>query len=356
MATLVLVGVVAGCSEAADDEDRTPVAGESASTATPPEPAGAAAEAVIEARGAHVSSWSVDGDRAVLGIWARGWAVRSPEALAVHARDGREVLSRSPAGVTTRVVADLPHGWLVDVSDHGEDGIARVGQDATTHPLGVSGPEVAPRAGDVAVTVGNRLLVYRPEDDALHVVPPPPMRRWTGALVTPDGALLVAGGDAGAARWARFDHGRWSRGRWQTGVSVAAVGDSGDHLAVALGGPTANGVDSTPVAGLVVSDDAGRTWRAVDVPEHLDETLGVAVTDDGTVFVSTGSGPLLRVPPGHDAVVVRSLRPITVAAVGHRLYALDAPGRRWSEERLLVSSDLGRSWARARIGRGNGAA
>jgi hypothetical protein len=169
--------------------------------------------------------------------------------------------------------------------------------------------------------------------------------RWrTSAYVTSHGALLVFGRSGEAALWARFDKGGWSQGRWAAGTSVGVADASGDHIAVALGGPTVDGVDATPVAGLASSDDGGRSWREVKVPLHLDEALSTAVTADGTAFISTGTGPLLRVRPGRAATVVRSLRPIVVSAVGNRLYALEARGPRLSEERVLVSRDRGRSW------------
>jgi hypothetical protein len=162
--------------------------------------------------------------------------------------------------------------------------------------------------------------------------------------VTPDGALFVAGSSGDVPLWARFDHGWWSHGRWTAGTAVAVAHGSGDHIVAALGGRAPDGVDATPVAGLALSDDAGKTWREAEIPAQVDEALSVAVTADGTAFVSTGSGPLLRVRPGGDATVVRSLRPIAVAAAGNRLFALDAPGQRFSEERVLVSGYRGRSW------------
>lgn len=285
----------------------------------------------------------------MLGVWTRGWGAQSPETLVVRTGDGRESSTASPPGVATNVVANLPKGWLVNIASDDKYQLARVGHDASSQAMSASGARVNPRAGDVAVVFQNRVLVYRPADDALHAVAQPPMRWRTSAYVTPDGGLVVVGRSDDVAMWARFDGGEWTHGRWPSGKSVGATAANGNDIVATLGGPTVDGVDSTPVAGLVISEDGGESWREVAVPPNLDEALSAAVTDDGTAFISTGTGPLLRVRPGDGASVVRSLRPVSVAAVRNRVYALDVPGRRLSRERALVSRDHGRSWGPATL-------
>ena len=298
---------------------------------------------VAGARGAHVSSWSVDTAGDMLGVWVGGWGEHAPEALAVRTSHGTESLHASEPGSASNVAATLQHGWLI-VTDGGTK-LARLGADASVHHLTVPEATTAPRSGDVAVVLRNRVMLYRPSDDTLRAVRQPPMRWRTGGYVTPDGALVVAGSSGEAARWARFDRGRWSLGTWPVGASVGVLHGRGQVIAVTLGAPAL--VDATPVAGLALSDDGGATWRQVEVPTGLVEALSVAVTNDRTVFVSTGSGPLIRARPGDDASVVGSLQPIAVAASGGRLYALETPTRHLSDERVLVSRDHGRTWTRA---------
>lgn len=346
-AGLAVVCVVAtGCSGTDGDAAATP-----AGAGTPPSASAESSppDAVVIARKAHLSNWAFDGAGAMLGIWARGWDAQSPEALVVRMGDGRESSTASSPGTATNVVANLPKGWLVNTGSDDEYQVALVGYDASSHVVSVSGAMVTPRAGDVAVVFRNRVLVYRPADDTLHAVEQPPLRWRTSAYVTPDGGLVVVGGSADVALWARFDNGQWTRGRWPSGESVGATAANGNDIVVTLGGPTVDGVDSTPVAGLVISEDGGESWREVALPPHLDEALSAVLTDDGTAFISTGTGPLLRVRPGDGASVVRSLRPVAVSAVGNSVYALDVSGRRLSRERALVSHDHGRSWAPAAL-------
>lgn len=273
-AALAAVCVVAtGCSGTSEAGKGIPATEGDPPSATPTESSGADAEAVITARNAHVSSWAVDDAGAMLGVWVRGWGSRPPESLAVRTHAGNESLSAPPAGVATNVVANLPSGWLVNTSRHDKYKIARVDHDASVHRLIVSGANVTPRTGDVAAVFENRVLLYRPADDTLHVAPQPGMRWRTSAYVTSHGALLVFGRSGEAALWARFDKGRWSQGRWAAGTSVGVADASGDHIAVALGGPIVDGVDATPVAGLASSDDGGRSWREVKVPLHVDRGL-----------------------------------------------------------------------------------
>lgn len=209
-----------------------------------------------------------------------------------------------------------------------------------------SGPVVPAHAvakvpgGWLVVKQGNLVRVGRHGSEPAPDLPKrqPPMDVVRGVHANPDGTVVVAGRRDDVVVWSRFDGQSWSPPRrWTTGLTDAMVGGAGEHIAVALGGPTTDGVDAVPIAALEISDDGGVTWRHVDVPPDLVEALSVAVTADGTAFVTTGSGPWLRVRPQGAATVMHVLHPIVVAAVGNRLYAREA-------HRVLASRDLGRSW------------
>ena len=85
--------------------------------------------------------------------------------------------------------------------------------------------------------------------------------------------------------------------------------------------------------GKVLSDDGG---TVSELASGLDQPMGVAAADDGTVFVSeAGGGRVVKLTGGRSETVIDGLvRPEGIAVAGGRLYTLDVGAHQ------LVASDL----------------
>jgi hypothetical protein len=106
---------------------------------------------------------------------------------------------------------------------------------------------------------------------------------------------------------------------------------------------------------LASSTDGGRTWLVRGAPAGIVEALGMVVLRDGSTFVATGSGPLLRARPAQPLRVIPGIRPFLLTRWRDRLYAVTSAGRRYEEPRLQVSIDDARTWTKVPLpGRGRG--
>jgi hypothetical protein len=204
-----------------------------------------------------------------------------------------------------------------------------------------------PLPGDVLVHQRGRLLIYRPSTRNLYAIPNPPVPRPSGGYITSAGSLVVVGSTLRSAVWATYTGQRWVSGTWRLGDGVDDVAGAGTTIVAVLGRLLGNGVDASGLAGLAVSYDGGRTWHTRKAPSGVIEPLSAVLLASGTVFVSTGSGQLIRARPGHRVVVVPGIRPVSLSRVGRRLYALSSLGKSFTRYRLEVSADGGRTWSRA---------
>ncbi len=301
------------------------------------------ARSVVAAPGSHLYSWAADARGDLLGIWSAGSGRHPRQAFAVRTATGEVAVRGAPTA--SFVQAALTHGWIVSSRGrHGMD-LVRIGVDAVAHPLAVSDVSERPRPGDVLVRRGARLVVYRPSTGRAYDVPKPPLAHPSGGYVTASGALVVAGSADGSPVWATLAGHRWTTGAWPLGQVADVVVGAGDHVVVVLGRALGNGIDATGVAGLAVSDDAGRTWRTEPAPSGVVEALSAVVLPSGTAFVSTGPGQLLRARPGRPVDVVPGIRPVSLSSAHGRLVALTTPDRRFIQPVLRVTTDQGRTWS-----------
>jgi hypothetical protein len=307
-----------------------------------------AGRALVANRRSHLIALASDGRGDLLGIWSRGWSARPPEAFAVRTASGRVAIAAAPSGAS--VAGAVPGGWVVSSANGRRLGL--VGRDALESPLGLSATPTRPRPGDVRVA--NRRQLYRPSTGRLYrLATQPPVPDPLDGYLTPDGALVTVGSTPHRAAWATQSGRRTSSGRWSPFQSADAVAGAGEHIAVVLGRNLGNGVDANRVAGIASSRDGGWTWRVRFAPPAIDEALDVVVMPDGTVFVATGSGPLLRARPGRPIEILPGIQPYLLARCRDRLYALTASNGRITRPRLHVSDDDGRTWSRVPLpGRG----
>lgn len=301
-----------------------------------------AARALVANPRAHLTGLAFDAHGDLLDIWALGFAARPPQAFAVRTPSGRVAFASAPSGAFLAGV--VRGGWIVS-SGVADRRLALVGRDAVASPLRLPATTTRPRPGDVRVASRGQ-FVYRSSTGRLYrLATKPSVPDPLAGYLTPDGALVTVGSSPHRAAWATQGRRRTSSGRWTPFQSADAVAGAADRVAVVLGRNLGNGVDANRVAGIASSRDGGRTWRVRSVPPAIDEALGVVVMPDGTVFVATGSGPLLRARPGQRVDVVPGVRPYLVARSGDRVYALTSSHRSFTRPRLLVSADDGRTWS-----------
>lgn len=222
--------------------------------------------------------------------------------------------------------------------------------------------DVAPGLDNVAF-VGNRTFVSHITGSIHEIVAPGQLRplveqglQWPmGLAVGAEGEVLVADGmfsyrldGAGLNLVAMFFHpgypgfvravaadgpGQWlvatangTVARWRPG---AAENDLLAHglvmpMGVAASGGAAIAVDGG--AGRVIAIDAAGQR---DLATGLDQPTGVAVGDDGSVYLSeSGAGRVVRLSGGRAEAVAEGLgRPEGIAALGGKLYVVDVAGK-----------------------------
>jgi len=260
--------------------------------------------AVLTANGSELGSVVVDST--VLSPTTGGWLIHTP--------GGWRALG--------------PDGWVSGVTTAGEDGVR-------------PGDEAVETAGGLGLLRGDRLLLM-----------PSSSGSPTQAYVTPQGRLLevTATGD-GSLRLRATRDGRswttllsWPAGNGATQVRLAGHGRT--VAAVTTGGPG----DARAVERVEVSRDGGRTWttaRGIDFVDQVRDLSGLAVSQDGTVFLTTGSDGLIRVDADgnaqrtpvspHDQAVFTTTYEVCVLTGGFgggRLQCSEDDGTSWSQQRL----------------------
>jgi len=162
-------------------------------------------------------------------------------------------------------------------------------------------------AATVSTTAGQQVIAATPDGDAwaVQTVAELPactdcdVPARTGIAATPDGPVVVYADPAAGVTAARPDGRRWSTeivdaGADGTGIAVAADAD-GALTASYYDSPGSISVATSDGAGWRVSEGASSTGSGEPGVEGL--STGVAVSDDGTVF-------LTYVDPGANAVVL----------------------------------------------------
>jgi hypothetical protein len=248
---------------------------------------------------------------------------------------GTMLEGRAPA------VAEVPGGWLV--SD--DTGTAHVSADGEREPIvDPGGDQVPVEAGDVVVTTGDGPRLLR--GTTLLPVPTPDGSEALGAYATPAGDLVVAGrsGAGGVEVWWTDGTGVWHLGH-RSGpgtrpVSGVAVAGHHDGVAVVLLGDATDG--SVPVLDVVASQDAGRTWQGAQAVAGLADVSGLAVSDEGSTYLTTGSHGAVRIDADGEVTSVRqSSHDHTVFQVSHRICVVAEAGR---VDQLRCSADDGTTW------------
>jgi hypothetical protein len=238
-------------------------------------------------------------------------------------------------------IAEVPGGWLVQ----DDSGLARVSADGDRGPIVDPGRDVVPvEAGDVVVPTRDGLRLLR--GFTLLPVPTPDGSEAIGAYATPAGDLVVAwrsGPGAIEVSWTD------STGAWHVGHrsspatgSVAAVAMAGHHDAVSLVllGDAPDG--SVPVLDVIASQDAGRTWQGAQAVAGLADLSGLAVSDEGSTYLTTGSHGAVRVDAAGGVTSVRqSGHDHSVFQVSHRICVVAEAGR---VDQLRCSADDGATW------------
>jgi hypothetical protein len=354
---LVLMPVlVAGCgsgesggSPSAASSSSSP----SASVQRAPSGRESAARALIGSPRSHLFSWAYAPGGGVLGVWSRGWSQYPDQAIALRTPSGADT-ARTVQSASS-IVGEVPHGWILATTRHDRTRLSLIGEDAIPRRLATPAALLSrPRQGDVALMKGGGPVVFRPSTGLLYTVARSPVAHPTGAYVTDSGSLLLAGQSDSSATWATFDGHHRRSGTFPSAETTESVAGAGNTIAVVLGGHLVNGVDATPIEAVAISDNSGRTWRIREVPAGVVEALSTVVMPSGTIFITTGTGQLLRIRPGHAVEVVpRDRTPISLSKAGSRLYLLSVtPSHRYV---LHFTTDEGRTWTRAPVpGRSHG--
>lgn len=238
-------------------------------------------------------------------------------------------------------IAEVPGGWLVQDGS----GVHRISPEGLPDQVvDPGGNQVPPEPGDVVVRTSDGLRILR--GTKLLPVPSPGDAPVLAAYVTAAGDLVVAvphGTGGVEIRWTSGD-GLWFQGLVSrpgagpvTGVEMA-----GHHhgVAVALLGDGPDG--SVPVLAVASSQDAGRTWVTARGTGELADLSGLAVSDGGSAYLTTGSSGAVRVDPRGSVTSVRqSDHDSSAFLVSHRVCVVAESGR---VDRLSCSADDGATW------------
>ena len=138
-------------------------------------------------------------------------------------------------------------------------------------------------------------------------------------------------------------------GSWQSGylhrttgrVGGAVLAGHHDGVAVVLLGDSPNG--SVPVLDVAVSTDAAHSWQGASwLPAGLRDLSTLAVSDEGTAWLTTGSHGTIRVDAAGDVFAVgQSPRDHSAFQVSHRVCLVAETGR---ADQLRCSADDGATW------------
>ncbi|NYE37329.1 hypothetical protein F4692_002462 [Nocardioides cavernae] len=255
-------------------------------------------------------------------------------------------------------IAEVSGGWLVQ--DGGDT--FRISPDGRRDPVvDPGGTPVPPEPGDVVVRTTDGLRILR--GTTLLPVPSPDGTPVLAAYATAAGDLVVAlpqGTGGVEVRWTTGD-GLWFQGLVSRpgGGAVAAVEMAGHHdgVAIALLGDAPDG--SVPVLGVASSQDAGRTWTTARGVDGLADLSGLAVSDEGSAYLTTGSTGTVQVAEGDSVDVATGAGVVRVDATGdvtsvrqsqhdssvfgvsHRVCVVAEAGR---VDRLSCSPDDGTTW------------
>ena len=296
------------------------------------------------ARG-EVDAWTVSAaDSAVAAFWQVCGKPFDPCQQAWTIRGGGEVIG-DLIDAERPFITPVPGGWLVD-DQHGPTLLLT--PDGDLEEVTTADIDGAPLlAGDTAVLTydGSRLL----RDGALIAMPEPADRPVVGvAYVTPSGRLVAATADLDGWRVQATDDGRtWERPVvGPSGAMNTRVVGSGDHVAVMFTGADSDG--SLPVAEVLVSADAGRTWttvRGLDTQgaDRSRNPHSLAVTPSGTTYLTTETEGLVRIDSDGNALATPlSATDTSVFTRGDEVCVLAEAG---IVDELQCSTDDGASWA-----------
>lgn len=284
--------------------------------------------------------WSVVGSGG--GIAALWGDCEDGCRFALVTRLGNDVRGTMLEGDGPPSLTEVPGGWLVSDSS-GTFRLTTTGERTPVIDLG--GTPVPTEAGDAAVPTAHGVRLLR--GTKLLPVPAPDGGEALAAYVTPAGDLVVAGrhGD-GSVRVSWIEDG----GAWHTGylsppgigpVSGAVIAGHHDGVAVALLGDDAGA--SIPVLGVASSQDAGRTWVSARGLRGLRDLSGLAVSDEGTAYLTTGSHATVRIDAEGDGMPVQqSPADNSVFLVSHRVCLVAEAGR---VDELRCTADDGTTWA-----------
>ena len=244
-------------------------------------------------------------------------------------------------------ITEVPGGWLV----RDDSGLTRVSADGAREPVHDARPgddDVV--AGDTAVQTSDGTRLLRGDDLVAVPVPPAPDSDVLSAYVTPDGRLVAAASTgAGVRVWTTDDGRTWgtqmSARSTTAPISSAVVAGHGDHVAVAFLGDDRDG--TIPLVEVQYSHDAGATWewaRGLDVEgaDGIRDLSSVAVSDEGSTYLTTGSHGLVRIDADGNAVASRlSSHDSSAFLVAHRVCLVAEAGR---VDQLRCSPDDGTTW------------
>ncbi|WP_374458282.1 hypothetical protein [Nocardioides sp.] len=290
--------------------------------------------------------WVVSGSGGALAaIWA-GCDDAGACHSALVSRLGERLSARILPDATQPRLQPVPGGWLVE-TDEGFTRVTPEGEDLPVLDPGGNAYDV--QAGDTAVETSRGWLLLR--GDKLVPVPVPDGEPVRAAYVTPAGRLVVAVERGSGLIVAATDEGvEWDfthMTRTTERVAGAVLAGHGDHVAVALLGDDPDG--SIPVVQVGVSGDAGATWETASGrelpfggPGDLADLSGLAVSDEGTAWLTTGTAGLVRVDADANVVATRlSSHDRGVFLVVHRVCLVTERGR---YDVLSCSDDDGTSW------------
>lgn len=238
-------------------------------------------------------------------------------------------------------IAEVPGGWLVQ----DDSGLARVAADGDRGPIVDPGGDAVPvEAGDVVVPTRAGLRLLR--GITLLPVPTPDGSEAMAAYATPAGDLVVARRSGSGTIEVSWTDGT---GAWHVGhrsspavgpVTGVAMAGHHDGVSVVLLGDAPDG--SVPVLDVFASQDAGRTWQRTEAVAGLADLSGLAVSDDGSTYLTTGSHGAVRVDAAGEVTSVRqSGHDQSVFQVSHRICVVAETGR---IDELRCSADDGTTW------------
>jgi hypothetical protein len=281
-------------------------------------------------------------DGGVAALWQGCTDDPADCGYAVLTSGGGRVLVDSP------VLSPTPSGWLV----HTVAGWQQLTSDGEVSEVSTEGAGGV-RAGDEAVETAGGLGLLR--GDQLLLLPSA-SGSATQAYVTPQGRLLevTATGDGSLRLRASVDGKHWTTLRsWEPGTGVAQVRLAGYGRSVAAvttgDGP---GGDRT-IEQVDLSHDGGRTWttaRGIDFGNEVRDLSGIAVSPQGSVYLTTGSDGLIRIDPDGNAqrtpIYVQDRWVFTTA---YDVCVLTQPRQADLPEVVSCSGNDGTSWADERV-------